>query len=252
MPSPNNVLTADSYVQDGLVFQLDGIEYGGIDGRWIDRKNNCVYDISMCDKDKMSVIFNRHFAPLIENHYNFSANNCTVETIYDSKNLNDYQHILACSTRSYVSSFITYNNIFGRNVNAAARYQNKSPFSLNSKNILYAGIQKGVHNGYSCEINVGVSFNTSSKSGLGAIHNGSYYQYLFIGSIYAIRIYSRQLSDREILINQKIDNARFGLGLNIPDEVIPATRSLSLSEPYELPDESMTEQDITNETSDER
>lgn len=75
---------------------------------------------------------------------------------------------------------------------------------------------------------------------------------LLNGSIYAIRIYNRQLSDREILINQKIDNARFGLGLDIPDEVLPANRSLSLSEPFEFPDESMTEQDITNETSDER
>ena len=75
---------------------------------------------------------------------------------------------------------------------------------------------------------------------------------IFTGSIYAIRIYNHQLSDREILINQKIDNARFELGLNIPDEVQPATRSLSLSEPFELQDESMTEQDITNETSDER
>ena len=74
----------------------------------------------------------------------------------------------------------------------------------------------------------------------------------FIGTIFAIRVYSRQLSDREILINQKIDNARFGLGLNIPDEVLPANRSLSILEPFEFPDESESEQELTSETSDER
>ena len=32
-------INADSYVQNGLVFQLDGIEWGNVAGHWIERKN---------------------------------------------------------------------------------------------------------------------------------------------------------------------------------------------------------------------
>ena len=30
--------SADAYVQDGLVFQLDGIDKGNVEGAWVDRK----------------------------------------------------------------------------------------------------------------------------------------------------------------------------------------------------------------------
>ena len=32
------ILDADAYVQDGLVFQLDGIDKGNVEGAWVDRK----------------------------------------------------------------------------------------------------------------------------------------------------------------------------------------------------------------------
>lgn len=34
-----DAINSDSYIQDGLVFQLDGIDYGGTEGHWIERKN---------------------------------------------------------------------------------------------------------------------------------------------------------------------------------------------------------------------
>ena len=44
---------------------------------------------------------------------------------------------------------------------------------------------------------------------------GSASHYYANAKIYSIRIYSKKLTEAEMLNNQKVDNARFNLGLNI-------------------------------------
>lgn len=248
MPSPNTVLTADSYVQDGLVFQLDGIDYGGIDGQWVDRIGRLVFKGDA-----------RH----VQTYFHFSGvrNDCFLcESSRIPEGVDYSVELLARCPNATSNSF----TLAGSNVSYAWRVSVDGTWQRNKPSKVCPAKTQLVPrymDGSKC-LCAGFSYmNTSTNSGnwnnlkpnVGMQYYSAHESYMhFNGSIYAIRVYSRQLSDREILINQKIDNARFELGLDIPNEVLPANRSLSLSEPFELPDESMTEQDITNENSDER
>lgn len=246
MPSPNNVLTADSYIQDGLVFQLDGIDYGGIEGQWIDRQQRKVFNavpISNLHNINKFVFDGAH------------SFKCTTDTsvpvnssieICANIEKTDWMQLLVAPVGMNVYQNLQKYLVFGNTSSNRKGYLRKTNLIttyLNLSKIIENGIQSSV-----------VTIGGTSQGWVGTtLTIGGYYNaYRLVGSIYAIRIYSRQLSDREILINQKIDNARFGLGLNIPDEVLPASRSLSLLEPFEFPDESESEQELTNETSDER
>lgn len=243
MPSPNNVLTADSYIQDGLVFQLDGIDYGGIDGQWVDRKQVFRFSTINALYLQNCFAFKNGRANLLEQKTLSFDNHCSFDIIVKRNNSN-----IACLFTNpvpnrFLAAFGSGNIIwFGTNSNIPYfRTITNEASSFSWKN------QQCVQNGFALKNTTTVdSWTFGTAMTIAGRNTGS--QILFNGSIYAIRVYSRQLSDREILINQKIDNARFGLGLDIPDEVLPASRSLSLSEPFALPDESETEQEPTNET----
>lgn len=243
MPSPNNVLTADSYIQNGLVFQLDGIEYGGIDGQWIDRIQHAPFiATSPVEHSDVAFVFNENTSFLANRIVDDRASS-QIECVVQANRASNRLVVFLSNRRFFWLN--QYDLLFWAGTTHRATNQPFEPIMTISN---YQQVM--VLNGKS--INTATSLTPriySDRSRLGYLD--SYYK-SFVGKLYAIRIYSRQLSDREILINQKIDNARFGLGLNIPDEVLPASRALSLSEPFELPDESVTEQDLTNETSDER
>ena len=248
MPSPNTVLTADSYVQDGLVFQLDGIEYGGIDGRWIDKKGNLVFDASKITHLNKAFSFNgtNKYASLIGAETLVLSDDYLCEIVFEAQS-STYGVILS-NPAPYNYSIVVYGN---KNAYFGNQYGN--PLWRFTENISIISHQNStcIANGVLCNRagsdywNVGTTLCIGNRNGGGTSYN-------FQGSIYAIRVYSRQLSDREILINQKIDNARFELGLNIPNEVLPATHSLSLSEPLALHEEYRSDKELTNETSDER
>lgn len=247
MPSPNNVLTADSYIQDGLVFQLDGIEYGGIDGQWIERKSGDVFQAltAVAREQNCFVFTGSEIMQADRQPYPFTAS-YQLETVI-APIIGDRRTVFGLSS------------VRGLYMNARNWY----PTSSNDVQYIFRDFAPRVTtiaNQGSKWVSNGRSYSGFFVGGLGmgfakpAI--GKYSESAttpsFRGKLFAIRVYSRQLSDREILINQKIDNARFGLGLDIPDEVLPASRSLSLLEPFELPDESESEKEPTNDNSDER
>lgn len=246
MPSPNNVLTADSYIQDGLVFQLDGIDYGGIDGQWLDRKQAIVFVKSgNVVYTGHSFIFdstNRYIcnSPVYINtdgsvQISLGGNRISADLFKQEGNRG-----FAVNTNAYLRSYLTE----GRSLTTRIPMNGNLIIEANNLHYIINGKQVvSIYLGY----NKITTSNGASIGGTSWVEAGK-----IAAEIYAIRIYSRQLSNREILINQKIDNARFGLGLDIPDEVLPASRSLSLLEPFELPDESESEQEPTNDNSDER
>lgn len=239
MPSPNNVLTADSYIQDGLVFQLDGIDYGGRADGWLDRKQNIFFQSVLGG--------NLH----VDNHFQFEKDSdyLEAETIYPAYNFIE----IAIKSLVGYGSIILLNKWQGVTIATNNRVVYKPDQIYGSRNGLIARSGDSlIQNGIKIrQRTAGVSTSYLEKACIGALRVNNK-NYSIAGSIYAIRVYSRQLSDREILINQKIDNARFGLGLDIPDDVLPASLSLSLLEPFELPDESESELEPTNDNSDER
>lgn len=245
MPSPNNVLTADSYIQDGLVFQLDGIEYGGIDGQWIDRRNaDNVFNRTG------NVIYN-------ENHFEFKGGFFSKREMIRMPKSNTLEASIFIKERTNcgIVSIGSPLGLLSRGNILYTRYGGQTgPCFVEDigYHLISTSENNIVQNGVIPNFDIGAALNYRVIDARIGTLNSQFSSFVFKGSIYAIRVYNRQLSDREILINQKIDNARFGLGLDIPDEVLPASRSLSLLEHYELPDESESEEEPTNDNSDER
>lgn len=71
------------------------------------------------------------------------------------------------------------------------------------------------------------------------------------GDIHSLRVYSRKLTDDEILYNQRVDNVRFNLGINLNGGIEPyntgreltTTRGIIEASPLESFDEQTTEQE---------
>ena len=59
--------SADAYVQDGLVFQLDGIDKGNIEGAWVDRKAGKQFTLNNCIVNSDNIEFNGTDSSAIDN-----------------------------------------------------------------------------------------------------------------------------------------------------------------------------------------
>lgn len=60
--------SADAYVQDGLVFQLDGIDKGNVEGAWVDRKAGRQFTLNNCIVNSDNIEFNGTDSEAIDNN----------------------------------------------------------------------------------------------------------------------------------------------------------------------------------------
>ena len=207
------VINADSYIQDGLVFQLDGIDYGGIDGHWIERKNgydwyehngadlhtenDCmIFDGSswfLCDDTISDYPDSTHsieavFSGYI-NQWNsiicIRSNNVALWTNVDSK----FMGAKGSQKPAFNSSLIYGNNI---------KYINLFGNNLCVNGVDYTSTTSSTRAQYG-KPTIG-ALEGSNASSYHA-HNGEKY--------YAIRIYNRQLTEDEMAHNYEIDKIRF-------------------------------------------
>ena len=196
----------NSYIQDGLIFQLDGIAKGNSadTSTWVDLKGGLVFT-------QEGVI-----TPTDKGWYLDGTSNFTCASILSANK--DYT-IETCASNyivwhngSWASGnpfFYTYNkNLFFLQRNVPVNGDNmqtimRSPFttSLNLdtcyiNKILYTG--RGTSNYWSdqARFDIGLWRNNHST-----------------GTIYAIRIYSRRLTSEEQLHNQDVDIARFNISV---------------------------------------
>ena len=230
----------ETYIQDGLVLHLDGINKGGVDNQWTDLING--------------VDFPNHAATELENGWQFDginsylgysnnslkslgfiAENCTVEVaLYDDS-------INASSGSSLAGDFIF---AFGANSAVGTNSVNKLYFNMchayNAKYIngIYVGNSTNVWRDTNIEsvqphtisinkerafdnelslISLGVNHWDSIGGGrtIGAkYHSGNKtLMNFFKGTIYSIRVYNRILTESEMRQNQRVDNERFNLGI---------------------------------------
>lgn len=203
--------TADSYVTDGLIFNLDGIDKGQNTGSWTDLVGGIVFTNTNCVFQEKYVEFpSGSFAYLTAANANFAqaVSNGTIEICYEGD-------------ISGANRFIFYPN---KDNNIMLSYATSlNAFVIGSKNpttIYTPSVTSGVSR---------LSLNVSSaiqnlqslvKAGTGYFsevdtnlyvgrRGGSTASNAFVGKIYAIRIYNRQLSDYEMRNNQIYDEIRF-------------------------------------------
>ena len=206
----------NSYVQDGLVFQLDGIAKGTTDSdKWIDLKGGVVFGnpVNVTPTTDGYVIGTssqatpQGYMPVtsgtVPTGSGYTIEFCMEEVF---KKAQDYLFVTRASDTTAMHLYFSSANLYwmkGESIYLfpSANRGGKHTISLNSS--------RGIRNYANMSTNGTSTLNRNVSSAcIGHPTAGTIY-----GTLHAIRIYSRQLTADEMIANQQVDNVRFSLGL---------------------------------------
>ena len=197
-------LSADSYVQDGLVFQLDGIDKGNVEGAWVDRKAGRQFTLNNCIVNSDNIEFNGTDSKAVYNQLLDFGTTTTVEVVFTREKV--FGTIISSGTKV---------ELMALQLNSGYEYRY---FSGNQKTGMVFPDPTAIHT---------LSIPTKGRPILDQIAQPKTYKdfisksstntyvggdtsYLK-GKIYSIRIYNRNLTQAEMLKNQMIDIERFNI-----------------------------------------
>ena len=198
--------SADAYVQDGLVFQLDGIDKGNVEGAWVDRKAGKQFTLNNCIVNSNNIEFNGKDSSAVYNQLLDFGTKTTVEVVFIKETNtgtiissgDKVQLIALVNTSGYRHRYFTGNYITGQPFPDPTAIHTLSIPTRGRRPILDQIAQPKTYKDiYS------VSDTTNTYVGGGP----SYLK----GKIYSIRIYNRNITEAEMLKNQMIDIERFNI-----------------------------------------
>ena len=217
-------LSADSYVQDGLVFQLDGIDKGNVEGAWVDRKAGRQFTLNNCIVNSDNIEFNGTDSEAIDNdNYTLPTvpENYTIEVVLyyggGSGILTENSTTTSYGSPMMVALYSTaYYFTIGRNLYAVEEMQGKKYMCLQA-------LAKGSSNTIQVNCNGDV---LASRQGTGEIIDNNFFAYgkpsvgcvwisssdrsgHLLGKVYSIRLYNRLLTEEERYNNMVVDYMRF-------------------------------------------
>ena len=214
------------YITDGLVLWLDGLNRGGVTGEWHDLIDNTVI-VTLTGATELA-----NGVEFLNSGTTASAYgtfNKKVGVSYTTGTIESVTTLTAIEVTGRTIMSMSTNGLMGGSVASsgtagcpACRYyvSNQTVYAYNFtetaeslKLIIGANDDRAYCNG-----KAGTKFSTGS----GFAGGSGYYlarkgntNNLFRGTIHAIRLYNRKLTETEILHNQRIDNARYQMGLTI-------------------------------------
>ena len=216
---------ADDYITDGLVMFLDGLNRGGVSGEWHDLiDDTVVVTLTNATEGRDGVTFtNGSSATSYGTFSKYVSVSYTVGTIESVTELNAIEvtgrTIMSMQTNGTMGGTVASTGTDGYPVaryyvsNAtvnAYKFTNNAP---TTKLIISCNDDRGYCNGQAgTKYNTGAVFSGGSGYWLARKANNNN---PFNGVIHAIRLYNRKLTAEEILHNQRIDNARYHMGLTI-------------------------------------
>lgn len=205
-PGPGDL---SNYVQDGLVMHLDGINKGGVSGQWTSLVGSTYFTLtSHATSEAKAILMDGAGRLTATNPVNPAYNVGTIEVCAD---------YLGSGT-----GIIYFDKTNGlAMIYAGAGYAFCVRTSSNQWNVTKASLFTASANNTRFMLN-GVAGGTKATNSFGGNTAGTFiggrstsnYYYAKV-RIYSIRIYNRQLSEAEMLQNQKVDDARFNLGLGL-------------------------------------
>ena len=217
-------LSADSYVQDGLVFQLDGIDKGNVEGAWVDRKAGRQFTLNNCIVNSDNIEFNGNDSEAIDNdHYTLPTvpENYTIEVVLyygwgtiltqDKNSSSGYGSPMMVSLYS-TSYYLT----IGRKLDAVEALPENKYMCLQA-------CAKGQTKTIQVNCNGDV---LASRKGNNSIIKNDFFAYgrpsigcvwtsssdragQLLGKVYSIRLYNRLLTEEERYNNMVVDYMRF-------------------------------------------
>lgn len=196
--------SADAYVQDGLVFQLDGIDKGNVEGAWVDRKAGRQFTLNNCIVNSDNIEFNGKDSEAVYNQLLDFGTTTTLEVVFTREKVfgtiissgDKIQLIALYLTSGYQHEFFSGNQVTGMVFPDTTTIHTLS-IPTSGRPILDQIAQpKTSKNFYSVS-------DTNTYVGGGPSYSK--------GKIYSIRIYNRNLTSAEMLKNQMIDIERFNI-----------------------------------------
>lgn len=196
---------ADAYIQDGLVFQLDGIDKG--DSNWIDRKGQKEFVLHNVVTNSNNMEFNgtNSYAEC-SSTLGYDSATHTLEVVWEGNKVTGVP-FFGGPTSAELCLLPQGTPIrrlsFGTGMNFIVNQPDElKMISANADNIIYNAGWIGT----SAALEANGSYNQTVAS-VGRYKTSNYFR----GKIYAIRVYDRKLTTLEMLQNQLIDIQRFGL-----------------------------------------
>lgn len=203
------------YIQNGLVFWLDGIEKGSTPNAWTDRIGGIVFTSD--NAEELTNAWRTGSGKKLINSTSliFESRTSTIELAIERESLDNTQSDIfssldtSCITLSIDNAYIyiSHRNEIGFRIQSTTPgLSSIAPYCVSVRQNL------AVVNGVSKTTTSHAAVGSSTYNSIGSRGNGNY---PFSGKIYAVRIYDRFLSESEMLHNQSVDNIRFNLGLNL-------------------------------------
>ena len=219
-----------NYIQEGLVFHLDGIEKGSVSGKWIDCKGGAEWV--------------NHGATSLQNGFSFDGVDDYFEGVDSGVYTDDaYTIEVAFDSETSGSVYFVFVDAYGREImcyvpnfqskewylskSAAAKKNNPNPYGaivvngdggtgvkIVSLTTAATGTNGGVVNGVAKSTNI-CEYSCDAIGRIGCRRKDSVNNFFFKGKVYSVRIYNRRLTTSEMKQNQAEDNTRFNLGLTI-------------------------------------
>lgn len=193
---------------NGLVYHFDGINKGSNNTRWTDLVSGEYFTLnSHASVDADSVIMDGNGCLSGSSGMNISYSVGTIEVCIEASSSTGI--IFFSSGTSGLSALLAGAGMgFSGERNCQYNFTKVSKFtwSANDQMCLYNGTK------YTTKSNNTWS-HTATVAGLGGRTNAN--SYYFAGKIHSIRIYNRKLSEAEMLNNQKVDNIRFNMGIDV-------------------------------------
>ena len=211
---------ADSYIQNGLVFQLDGLEKGSNATQWTDRKGGIgfPYIAATSEVQTNSV----HFTGsgyltgdgLITPSFAYDSMTIEVACTYDTRT--GMNHVVLVCNVAPNFAFGWYNRTTLRCASGISG--GKPAWSTSDMTVLKTYSITSDHSLANINVSLTAGSSTSFSNYSGVIELGGRSYNItsgYVGDVYAIRIYNRQLTLAEMAFNQAIDNERFSLGITV-------------------------------------
>ena len=198
--------SADAYVQKGLVFQLDGIDKGNVEGAWVDRKGERQFTLNNCIVNSDNIQFNGTDSKAVYNQLLDFGTTTTVEVVFTREKV--FGTIISSGTKVelialQLNSGYKYRYFSGNQVTGMVF---PDPTTIHTLSIPTSGrpILDQI-----AQPKTFKDFYTESDTDTNTYVGGgpSYSK----GKIYSIRIYNRNLTQTEMLKNQMIDIGRFNI-----------------------------------------
>lgn len=242
----------NDYIRDGLVLFLDGLNQGNTSGRWIDVIGNRSFTLSNCTKLTNGVQFNgtSSYGTISSNNLGIPYNQGTAEfaayynaqpessdgaIIYQGKYTGVDRLLIAGIRADTNSKTIFYNHRITEAGGPSHRRWWGYATNVGNHTVSLSDV-RSIDNGVSLTTRIFGNVTVSTSAGFTIGYRYSSSRMYFKGTIYAIRLYNRVLSKEEMLHNQRIDNQRFGLGVDLANDFnanyIPKISLINTSDAY--------------------